>query len=410
MPLLASRLPIATATLAATLAATGCVELDDTPPALVGDDLPDISPSFLGCNDGVAQIGELCLAPPTTIRATNGRLKTVLAVDLDADGNRDLVGVDDTRIYVVRGVAGGFSTWSFYQPPGGPLLHDIAAADLDGDGDLDLVTTDTANDRLIVRHQTGATNFAPALFFPTADGPTRILAARMNGDNRDDLVVLDDNADTIQVFLAGMLGAPASYGVGDTDDIAIGDCDATGSIDVMYFNGSGTATTLLARRNNLGVLLPPVGSLFPFGQSATEPLPSAPLAIVGGRMNADVFADVVVSAEWSRMATGRSNGNCTFTKLAEVHSYAWAYRLRLGDHDGNGTLDVAAPHRTDPAFDELSVVFGIGNGNLDPAYGLLQSPTGTVYEDAAFGDFNGDGARDLITASQPGFLLHRGTP
>lgn len=389
-------------TLALVALGSGCVESDDAEPGT--------SPLFFTCSNGVAEVGELCVAGPTTVRATNAQLKTVLAVDVDGDGFRDLVGVDATRFYLVLGTATGFGSWSWYQPAGGPLLHDVAAGDFDGDGDLDLAATDFANDRIVVRLHTAGANFAPPLFFPTEDGPRRILAARMDGDVRDDLVVLNDNADTVQVFLAGMFPAPASYPVGAAPDLALGDCDGNGSLDVLYTNGSGTFTQVLARRNNNGVLLAPLGSLFPFGMSATEPFADTPLAIVSGRMNADVFADVVVSATHSRLATGRSNGNCTFTKLPEVHSYAYAHRLRLGDHDGNGTLDVAAPHYTDPFDDELSVVFGIGNGNLDPAYGLIQLPTGTVFNDAAFGDFNADGARDLVTASAAGFVLHRGTP
>ncbi len=396
---LSIRLYLTAATLTSTLA---CVDPDE--PAL------GVTEALLGCNDGVAQIAELCAAPPTTVLETASPLATVLAVDINGDALRDVVGVDATRLYVRLRAAAGFGVWSSYQPPGGPLFRDVAAGDFDGDGEPDVAAVDFANDRLVVRLHTVGASFAPAVFFPTADGPIRVLAARIDGDARDDLVVLNDNANTLQVFFAGAFGAPVSYPVGTARDLAVGDCDGNGETDVMYLNSSGAATELHARRNfggNLGML-----ALSPFPFIPTVPIPffSAPLAIVSGRMNADAVDDVVVSAEWSRLVTGRSNGNCTFAKLPEVQTYAWTYRLRLGDHDGNGALDVAAPHYTDPADDELSVVFGVGNGNLIPAYGLLQLPTGTVFNDTAFGDFNSDGARDLITASRPGFLLHRGTP
>lgn len=375
---------------------------------------PDGTSTALLCADGVADANELCVAAPTNVRATNAALGTVLAVDVDADGRRDLVGVTSTQVYLVLGTPGAFGLWSAYQPAGGPDLTDVAAGDFDGDGDLDLAVTDTANDRVMVRRHTVGASFAAPTFLATGDGPTRIHAARMNADALDDLVILVDGADTLEVRLAtggGGFAAAVSYPVGDARDLAIGNCDGTGGVDVMYMNGTGTATALRARRNNYaGVLSAPVSTAWPLGPTATIPHYSAPLAIVSGRMNPDTWDDVVVSAEWSRLATGRSNGNCTFTRHPEVQSYAWAMRLRLGDHDGNGTLDVAAPHYTDAFDDELSVVFGVGNGNLVPAYGLIQRPTGTVFNDAAFGDFNDDGARDLITASAAGFLLHRGTP
>jgi FG-GAP-like repeat len=374
---------------------------------------PALTPRLpLTCNDGLAQVGELCTSAPTTVLATGSVLATVLAVDIDGDAHRDLVGVTNTRIYVQFATATGFGSSFVFQPVVASQLRDIAAGDFDGDGDLDLAATDFINDRIVVRSYTGGGLFAAGTAYATGDGPTRILAARMNADNRDDLVILDDNADTLEVRLATPVGfaPPLVYPVGNARDLALGDCDATGTVDVMYLNGTGTSTQLIARRNfGEGGLDAQRVTAFPFGATATIPA-AAPLAIVAGRMNADASADAVVSAEWSRLVTGRSNGNCFFTKLPEVQTYAWAYRLRLGDHDGNGTLDVAAPHYTDPADDELSVVFGVGNGNLNPAYGLVQQPTGTVFNDAAFGDFNADGARDLVTASAAGFLLHRGTP
>jgi hypothetical protein len=372
------------------------------------------STALLLCGNGIAEVGELCVAAPTTVRATTSALITVLAVDVDADGRRDLVGVTSTQVYVVLGAPGGFGLWSFYQPAGGPAFGDVAAGDFDGDGDLDIAATDTANDRVMVRLHTVGASFAPPTFLATGDQPTRIHSTRMNGDALDDLIILADGANNLEVRLAtggGGFAAAVSYAAGDARDFAIGNCDGTGGTDVMYMNGTGTAAALRARQNNYaGVLSAPVSTAWPLGPTVAIPHYSKPLAIVGGRMNNDTWDDVVVSAEWSRLATGRSNGNCTFTKLPEVQSYAWATRLRLGDHDGNGTLDIAAPHYTDAFDDELSVVFGIGNGNLDPAYGLIQRPTGTEFYDAAFGDFNDDGARDLITASRPGFLLHRGTP
>jgi hypothetical protein len=366
------------------------------------------------CGNGVQELRELCVAAPTTVRATPEPVGAVLGVDLDGDGHRDLVAVTPSRQYIVYGTGLGFGIYAWVTPGGVGALHDVATGDFDGDGDLDVAMTDTPNDRILLRFQTAPRVFAASVSLPTGDAPTRLLAARMNADVRDDLVVLNRDADTVDVRLAagaGAFAAALTYAVGDATDLALGDCDGTTRPDLMYMNGQGTSATLRARRNQgNGALGPIVTSAFPLGPTATIPSYSSPLAITAGRMNPGIAADAVVAATESRLATALSNGNCTFVKQPEIQTWAWTYRLRAVDFDGDGTLDVTAPHGTGAADDRLSLAFGLGNGLFDPSYGSIVQPLGTLFNDAAVHDWNGDGFPDLVTASAAGLLLFRGAP
>ena len=64
----------------------------------------------------------------------------VASVDIDADGDLDLVGHGDEHVrWVERGASGDWTVRSIYQYPAGTIVYDAAVGDLNGDGDLDVV-------------------------------------------------------------------------------------------------------------------------------------------------------------------------------------------------------------------------------------------------------------------------------
>ena len=68
-------------------------------------------------------------------------------------------------------------------------------------------------------------------------------------------------------------------------------------------------------------------------------------------------------------------------------------------------MDIAAPHGIG---DRYSMAFGNGAGSFLP-YDETQLPSPGVY-DLAFGDYNGDGFRDVLIAGNTDLLYQRGTP
>lgn len=89
-------------------------------------------------NDGA---GSFTNSPFTT---TN-RLDQIELVDIDGDGDLDLIGEATDTLYTSLGLAtyintaGSFSAGSSFQPVASAKLYDISVADIDGDGDMDVL-------------------------------------------------------------------------------------------------------------------------------------------------------------------------------------------------------------------------------------------------------------------------------
>jgi hypothetical protein len=208
----------------------------------------------------------------------------------------------------------------------------------------------------------------------------------------------------VRLAVAGGFAAGVNYPVGDTDDIALGDCDASGRRDLLYYNGQGTAALLIARRNNgAGGLGAPIGSSLPLFDPAVGFM--EPQAIAAGDLDGDGLADATVATSWSRLAPATSNGACSFTAQPYGLTWAFTFRIRAIDFDENGDVDIAAPHGIG---DRYSLAFGNGAGSFLP-YDETQLPSPGVY-DLAFGDYNGDGFGDVLIAGNTDLLYQRGTP
>ena len=197
------------------------------------------------CGDGAFDPEELCVAAPVNVFTTPTPVRTVLAVDFNADSFSDIVAVTGNRILFRLGTATGLGQWRWWQYPGVDF-RDVAAGDFDADGDLDVAIADRANDRLPVRWNLGGLSFSVPMIVPVGDAPVRVLSARLNADARDDLAVLNVGSQTATILLAAGGGFAAfGYGVGNTPDIALGDCNGDTQPDLIYVRGHGTATDSL---------------------------------------------------------------------------------------------------------------------------------------------------------------------
>lgn len=142
--------------------------------------------------NGILEPSEVCVASPVALWTPGDQVVAVIAVDVNADGIRDVAALTPSEGLARLGTAAGIGA-SIALPFAGAFdLTDNAAGDFNADGHVDLIVADRAGDRLIVRTNGGGGVFGGEILLPlgTGSAPTRVLTAHMNADGRADVVAL----------------------------------------------------------------------------------------------------------------------------------------------------------------------------------------------------------------------------
>lgn len=180
--------------------------------------------------------------------------------DLDADGDDDLVvgsGQGSGFVFIFRNVGDGMpQSIRFLQAPCGTgSVQGVSIGDYnaDGLGDVALVSGgNLPNTCVAIFHGLGNYQFAPPQILPTYEIPGTTRTADLNGDGRDDLVVLHAVWQRIGVYLqdsTGTLGPEQLYELpfansAHSEALALGDINSDRCTDVAIANDAGLLTLL----------------------------------------------------------------------------------------------------------------------------------------------------------------------
>lgn len=293
--------------------------------------------SMLGNGSGGGGAAAMLAAPP---------LRSLGLVDLDSDGDLDAIGVDqdnqDTVLTFSNDGSGVFSPGATFLAGGDQeFAREVIALDLDGDAALDLaVLTEEAigfldGGTIRVNLFVGpdfstSTSLAVGSYDGLFGGTGPLVAADLTGDGANDLAVLWDDSESFLIHAyvndgAGTLTSLGSSSIGSPGGLLSaavqGDLDGDGATDLLV--GTGSAAVALFGNGS--------------GAFQATPLPelaSAYLAL--GNLTGDatqiVTSGVLAVSELSSRTAAQNVW--TGTRNAE--------RVRLGDIDGDGDLDVVA--------------------------------------------------------------------
>ena len=268
--------------------------------------------------------------------------------DLNGDGILDLVVGSAQSANAAISVSYGNGDGSFGAPVsyGGTgavsIFNGVATGDLNGDGYLDIVGQRNNGDVLVL---SGAADgsFTVVSTFTTVSNGTRPILADFNGDGKLDLITTPQ---------AASAGFTLSLGNGD---------------------GTFRAQTTIA--------------------GATSPR-NAKVADV----NRDGIIDLVIANNGGDIEVYTGNGNGTFKHLPTYTALGGTFRdLQLGDLNGDGVLDIAAP-----SLNGLSILYGNSDGSFSaPSTLAFAFGTGKAGEIA---DFNDDDLNDIAFLSSTGVM------
>ncbi|HEX4418160.1 MAG TPA: Ig-like domain-containing protein [Kofleriaceae bacterium] len=327
---------------------------------------------------------------PLTL-ATQAANRSIAVADLDGDGALDLAVAHDVGSVAVwfGSATGGFGA-PINLPVGGvPLV--VAAGDFDGDGhpDLAAVTAGFAT----VFHGAGRTFTAGpsiATGATSATGVVAAVAANLNGDPAQDLLISNSIASSLGVLLGGQTGLTGGHAL----SLAL---NATASSTVSAdFNGDGLA--------DLAVVDPGTSKVYVFVQGAGGALtPSATISLIAGAgpstaIAADLDGDgkldlAIANVAFSSVSVAIGAGDGTFAAPFNTGTGSAPHQLVFGDFNGDGRIDIAAACTTGNV---VSVLINVGGGHFGRAadVAIPNGPVGLV-----IGDFNGDTKKDLAVAT-----------
>jgi len=331
-------------------------------------------------------------APYVDYAASHGDHYSVLAADLDADGDLDLVtaNMNFSTIAVLWNRGDGvFTSDSLYLPLFWPVS--LSAADLDHDGDLDLAVGGHP-DQIAVLLNDGSGDFSFHWSCTVDYAPASVLAADLNGDGHLDLATCAIDSNTVSVLLnagGAVFNGPFEYAVGDHPiSVVAADLDNDGDVDLATANSNSRNVSVLLNQGDAT-----------FAPHTVYPVESMayPYWGLAGDLDGDGDVDLAtVSA--AGVSVILNSGSGTFGSPLTYLADCSGWQCQAGDLDGDGDLDVVAPNSWDRS---VSVLLNNGDGTLGPASFY---PVGEYVANHSIcaADLDSDGDLDLASGSDGG--------
>lgn len=323
-----------------------------------------------------------------TILASGG---VFTVTDFDDDGDFDLLIGDGSDIKIYTNDGGGNFSYAFGTTAPGEV-HDLAAADIDDDGDKDVISATDAGAYVDLNDDNlgfGSRNLI------SDNSSQHVGVGDFEADGFPDVLVSFSDETYLYSNDAGILSFTGSYGYSNLREVKVADFDGDGDLDILI--AAGDNLNLLGGQGN--------GSFTVHSTSVPYILESSDLAI--GDIDADGMLDVVLvsdqGSEGERAVTFINDGAYGFDfkqnfPVSDVDAYDSFNGLALGDVDGDDDLDLVV------SGGDVRQVFE--NTNIAPyltgfsGRSIIDENTsvGTFLGQVSFEDPNGDAVASISFA------------
>lgn len=343
--------------------------------------------------------GDGTFGTDTILTVPSGSLYRTFAIaDVNRDGRPDIILVSTntftSSVVVLLGngdgtfqpgiVSAGPTAVSLYPVFDSP----IGVADFNGDGSLDLVIADSQNNMLTTLIGDGAGHFALKTTWHDNYNPSDIHVADLNHDGKMDFVV------------HGFLAARAEVYIGDGDGtfqsgVVYAGPNNIDSVLLKDMNSDGVLDLVVTTSDNAVAILPGNGD----GTFSNTSMGGQSLGHLGGTLvdvedlNGDGILDIV-AATHNGICVAKGMGGLTYTSFSEYPVGPFPYTAAYADLNGDGKTDfiVAVGQGVVSPSEGIGLLFGNGDGTLQAADSY---DVGHEVVSIALGDVNGDGIADL---------------
>jgi len=336
--------------------------------------------------------GHTCAAP------VGAQVVALAAADVDGNGKADVVVIDNAGqggVMVLLGDGNGNLTPG--NPVAAPGLWAVATGDFNNDGSIDLAVTNRNNNSVSILRGNGTGAFTSVQTLTVVSGaggdPVAISSGELNGDGKPDLVVANETADNIAVFLTqadGSFQAAQFYETGTKgsgpNGVTLAHVNPDTSLDAVVSNGSSSdVSTLLGDGTGR------------FGTPRAFVADQEPQTVAAADVNGDGFADAVAITQDGDAPSAmvlRGNGDGSYAAVENAIVPPSPKMAVAGDVDNDGLPDLIVVPTT-PSGQSGTVLIrrALATGGF-AAPVVLQSHGDVI--SVATGDFNGDGLLDVV--------------
>jgi flagellin-like hook-associated protein FlgL len=211
--------------------------------------------------------------------------------------------------------------------------------------------------------------------------PQDVALADFNNDGNLDIASSDFAFNSVGIYLgtgSGSFGSVVRYSAGAVNnqvwDVATGDFNRDGRVDLATANRDGTMGVLLGNGNGT------------FQTAQTYAGATDPVGVAVGDLNNDGILDIVTNGNVTGMDAYLGKGDGTFTRKT-VTSGSTGSRVAIGDLNGDGNQDLVSG--------------GIFYGNGDGSFKSVAALPGASFSimTSVITDLDKDGNADLVTAT-----------
>ncbi|GAA0717335.1 beta strand repeat-containing protein [Dokdonella soli] len=349
--------------------------------------------------------------------ATGAHPFSITATDVNGDGKPDLIVANsggNSVSVLLNTTAPGAATASFAtQQAFAAGLHpfSVTATDVNGDGKADLIVANYGSNSVSVLLNTTASgavtpSFAIQQTFATGAAPYSVTATDVNGDGKPDLIVANNNGNTVSVLLNTTASSATTPSFGAQQTFAAGSGPI--SVTATDVNGDGKPDLIVANYggNSVSVLLNKTAPGAPTARFAIQQAFAAGAGAVSVNatdVNGDGKPDLIV-------ANGNDNTVSVLlntTAPGATPNFATQQTFTAGTHpnsvtatdvNGDGKPDLIVANGND---NTVSVLLNTtAPGAATPSFATQQTfATGVAPHSVTAADVNGDGKPDLIVAN-----------
>jgi len=278
--------------------------------------------------------------PARAIASVEDRSYSGVLVDIDADGDLDVVVSNDhpdpNLVYLNNG-QGEFTVGSHFGKGEWPTRH-VNVTDLNNDGQPDIIIANRTGDSSGFNYvclNRGAGQFDDDCIAFSQESSTTITALDFNDDGLPDLAVPHREGGQSHIYLNGGMGE-------FPERIAFGPPDAAiRKAEAADLNGDGLLDLVaIDERKGAAIHFRRLDGSFDAAQPLGEAGPT-PYALALADLNEDGYVDVIVGHVEARPVAYFNSGRGMFSAVPFGDEQGVAYGFATGDIDEDGVTDIA---------------------------------------------------------------------